>query len=236
MNFKTGKSECVLALRGPHAKRAALDLFNDGSMIRVRTSSEQPIQLRSVMQYKHMGSIFTGVGCSAEVQHRVHNATIAHKALRKYALRHPSLSTDTKCSLVSSLVLSRLFYNACLWGRLINSDLRRIRGLYMRIYREIHGMTNYEAERHTSDLAVLDHAQIFEVSDYVSILRLKYLRRLLNSDQHVLHGLVACASIREGSWLHSVCGDFARMKTVAYSAFAELPDPHVDVGPWLSLV
>ena len=67
----------------------------------------------------------------------------------------------------------------------------------MHIYREIHGMTNYEAERHTSDLAVLDLAKIFEVSDYVSILRLKYLKRLINSDQHVLHGLIACASMRE---------------------------------------
>ena len=51
-----------------------------------------------------------------------------------------------------------------------------------------------------------------------------------------MHGLVACVSIRDGSWLHAVCGDFARMNTIAYSAFADLPDPHVDVGPWLSLV
>ena len=226
----------MLALRGPNAKRASLDLFNSSNMIRVPSTSEQPIQLRSVVQYKHMGSIFTGVGCSAEIQHRVHNATLAHKVLRKYALRQPSLSKETKCSLVSSLVLSRLFYNACLWGRLSNSDLRKLRGLYMRMYREIHGMTNYEAERHTSDLAVLDHAQIFEVSDYVSILRLKYLKRLLNSDQHVLHGLLGCASIREGSWLHAVCDDFARMRSIACNSFANLPDPHVDVCPWLELV
>ena len=73
LNFGPGKTEALLALRGPGAKALRKDIVSDGG-IRVGAA-----MLRVVCSYKHLGTLATAAGCPAQdATRRVAQGNVAY--------------------------------------------------------------------------------------------------------------------------------------------------------------
>ena len=97
-------------------------------------------------------------------------------------------------------------------------------------------MHNTEHGAHSTDAEVLEAAGVLSAHTIVRVKRLKYIRRLLCSDQKHLLYLVTITAVRDRTWLAAIVADMAWMKAQLTSKLEALPSPASDLSPWLELI
>ena len=106
----------------------------------------------------------------------------------------------------------------------------------MRPLGEATGYQNYNGSEHVADHVVLKATGFLGVCSFVKCRRLKYLRRLLRSDQLMLLKFLAVAGIRQRTWLQTIRNDFCWLHDLFPHKFENLGHPHENFKGWIELV
>ncbi|CAK0801015.1 unnamed protein product [Prorocentrum cordatum] len=115
LNWKPGKSEALIMWRGKGARAAKAEAMI-GERPALTVLGIPSIECSVVSEYKHLGSMQSGVASSAlDIRARLRKASaVYHSLVRKvFAAQH--MSVQLRLRLFQSLVLSVLFYNSELW-------------------------------------------------------------------------------------------------------------------------
>ena len=229
----------MLSLRGAGAKHAFKTVFANGSVISFTAGgTEDPISVRVVDVYKHMGVKVHKSACvEQELVARCGQTLSTCANLRCKVFKSKILSVDVKISLVQSLLHSRLFYNAQLWPLLNTKQKRKLQHAYVATYRAALSLFNRHdnAERST-DIQVLESASAPDAAVIVRVSRLKYFSRLIRSDQKQLLRQICATAARGKSWLAAVVNDCQWLKSSLAHKLEDLPNPATEFTPWLQLL
>ena len=192
LNFKKGKSEAVVSLRGDGAGMVATQVYgNDSSTVEFQCNGSQ-CKLHIVPWYKHLGGFIDAVGTErTEIGHRADRANTARAGLTRALSRVPELDQCIKVTLASSLVLTRLLYNCGTWGPIRDAQLRTLRAPWAKALRSITGDTHHAG---TSDFVSDDSvAAKLTLPAFASILtyyRIRYIVRLIAHAPQLLLALL----------------------------------------------
>ena len=88
---------------------------------------------------------------------------------------------------------------------------------------------------HTADSVVLEESGKPRVIAILRSKRLLYARRIFRSDQALLLQLLLFAGSGSGTWLAALITDYEWIKSSLQHKLTELPSPHDDIGPWITL-
>ena len=148
LNWRPGKSEVLVSLRGTGATKVREDKLRqaDGSLAMWAPPSDPaedpatPMEKVCVVQkYKHLGTWLTSDGSlTIEMKHRAASACGALVALERTILGKKGCSWEMQCQFVQTLVMSRLLFKAYVWT-LRNKDMVLLHRPYMRALRRIAG-------------------------------------------------------------------------------------------------
>ena len=116
-NFKRGKSEILIVLRGPDSAPTKQFIFViQNSIIDVEIYPGHFISLHVVPLYRHLSNYTTpSLKTNAHVQYRISQGQSAFVPLSKHVLASKRLSLRTRSLLASSLIVSKLYYNLHIW-------------------------------------------------------------------------------------------------------------------------
>ena len=148
INWKPGKTECFLKLRGKHAEaqRSKLVMQGDQLMVPLPSECNHPF-LRVVRRYVHLGSGLDDVcSPSPDVQIRTSSAMAAFAPISKKVFGNIGVARAVRLRLFHSLVLSRLLYNVQTWSALSHTAYNRLNSIYMRGLRRIAACAKYDAQ------------------------------------------------------------------------------------------
>jgi len=134
-NFKKGKSEAMIILRGPDSASAKSLIFvTMNSVINVEIYPEHSISLHVVPSYKHLGNYTTpSLKTNAHVQYRITQGQSAFVPLSKHVLSSKRLSLRTRSLLASSLIFSKLYYNLHIWCDFSDQQIQSLIVFHMKV-------------------------------------------------------------------------------------------------------
>ena len=148
LNWRPGKSEVLVSLRGTGATKVREDKLRqaDGSLAMWAPPSDPaedpngPMERVCVVhKYKHLGTWLTSDGSlTIEKKHRAASACGALVALERTILGKKGCSWEMQCQFVQTLVMSRLLFKAHVWT-LRNKHMVLLHRPYVRALRRIAG-------------------------------------------------------------------------------------------------
>ena len=239
LNFKPGKSEVLLAIRGKGstAVRRRTLLAHPPAILAV-TRALGNINVRVVHMYKHLGGIVVASGnLVPEVSSRCKSAMAAFQPIVRKIFAAPWLPTEVRMSLASSLVTSRLTFNAATWSALSEVATAKLHTVHLRVLRRVAGRTPHHGalRDNVADQAVLGELRAPNVKQILMRLRLCYYPRVLQGAPGSLLAALTANASTHGSWVEQLKCD---MHSVWRSSgkLRELPDPHLDAGAWREFV
>ena len=205
-NFKKGKSEFCINLRGPKSKQMRKVIFVDlDSLIPCKVYDSLTVRVHVVLKYKHLGNFATGTRTNvARAKHRVGEAMSALIPLSRNVLRSPIIPVLTKTLVAKSLILSKLYYNVCVWSAISQAQTAMFRRFVLKVIRNIarFGHTNP-----VSDEKLLCMIDIPEPHIHIRTIRLIYYIRFIKYAPKTLKSLVAASAKYAGSWIRTVSAD-----------------------------
>ena len=124
INYQAGKTEAILKLAGIGSKAVRHKVWHEcGGLLPVVTETATQ-QLRVVHSYKHLGSFVQDHAVvQKDVRHRISQARKAYGQLSKPFYCKRNVNEQTKSSVFSSLVMSRLTYNVHTWSWITDHDI-----------------------------------------------------------------------------------------------------------------
>ena len=125
INYQAGKTEAILKLAGTGSRAAKHKVWHEcGGMLPVVTEHDVQ-QLRVVHSYKHLGSFVQDHAVvQKDVRHRVSQARKAFGQLSRPFYCKKNVKENTKSSVFSSLVMSRMTYNVHTWSWITEHDIQ----------------------------------------------------------------------------------------------------------------
>ena len=136
LNMMPGKTSALLTFRGKNAPDLRrLHLVEErGCAI---SFEDSVVWLPFVCSYKHLGAMATSSGTlDMELSVRIGMTMAAAAPIRKPLISNTRLQTKTRCTLVDSLLLSRLFFGAGGWEPLTDRQAKRLDSVVNKLYRE----------------------------------------------------------------------------------------------------
>ena len=136
LNLAPGKTSAVLIFRGTDAPafRTRYVIEDRGCFVQM---DGEDVWLPIVCSYKHLGTMATcAMNLDMEIAVRLGITRTASASLRKTLIGNKRLKTKTRCTLVNSLLLSKLFFGDGAWEPLTNRQLKRLTGCVSKLYRE----------------------------------------------------------------------------------------------------
>jgi hypothetical protein len=183
-NLASGKSECMLAMRGNQATVAKQDVFGGGPPAIRGQAESGPFEVGVVFDYKHMGSVTcANMNMMKDVKMKGAAAADFSRPLHKKCFANPDLDPATRLALSAMCLASRQEYSVSTWLVLPRGPRRAFHSNVVGMYRRAVAMTNFtgSAMMH-SDARVLAQACVKYPSDVLAVSRLRLFRRM------VLHG------------------------------------------------
>ena len=243
VNWKPGKTECFITLRGKHAEPQKQKLRKrDGEVTFPLPPECGHPELRVVRRYVHLGSGLDGnCGPSPDVQLRTTSAMSAFTPIAKKVFGNPWVSRAVRLRLLSSLILSRLLYNVATWSVLTQSAYNKLNSVYMRVLRRIADRMKYSAESaHSSG----SDAYVRTLLGAPSLQCLIVQRRLMLLGSVLKHGssrLLALLAVRGRDnqplpWVKMILDDLRRLASFHGHKVSELGDPAVNGDRWMKLI
>ena len=136
VNLKPGKTSAVLSFRGKGAPDLRRKYLVEERQCEL-TIGNTTVGLPLLCQYTHLGVKTTAAAhLEHEVRQRIGQALSAFHPIRRSLIGNKNLSQTTRCRLVESLLLSKLFFGCGAWSSLPASLLRKIEHTMTIFYRE----------------------------------------------------------------------------------------------------
>ena len=189
-NFKIGKTEVILDLRG-HGARQQLRCLMATDMTLDLQSSILPPLVRVVNKYQHLGTwLTTGIKMVYDMKSKF---AIAHQAITKYRsaiFANRALSLKRKTQLFRSLIASGITFSIGAWHILRPVEYRFFVNGFYRLYRRLSIM------HFGPDALKWSHEQLcYELGvetpiTLLAIGRLRYVQQLIREGQSQLWGLL----------------------------------------------
>ena len=232
VNFAKGKTEVLMALRGPGVQQAKRQLAESKGHEHGPGAGLRNITINSttsiicVDSYKHLGSHICNSTCLVrEANFRASSALAAFGPLSKTVFASACFSTEGKLAIAWSLIFSRLFYNTHTWSRVYGRAIDIISNVYHRVLRRILQTPRFGSTT-LLDSEVRAQLAVPSASEVIKVKRLKYLPRLANASFMPLDAILqASHSGKSMPWTETVWQDVVEMQTRLKHNFSECDSP-----------
>ena len=214
VNMQPGKTETLMAWRGPGSRTAKRDvLVHSEALLRVQPHHGDEQWLRVTDTYKHLGGVVSACGSTCpELWNRIRSGSMIFKELRRCVFADRRLPLTSRAGLADSLVDTRHLYNASTWPRLSPKELFRLNVARARPHRTMLQLELRPSEPLISSSTVLSCGRAMGTNQCISIARLRYLPRLQLFGPPLLHALLHANSGDSRSWMAAVADDIAWLK------------------------
>jgi len=209
VNFRPGKTECIINLVGMGSRGARVKLLSDGSRVPLPTIGAD-VYLNVVESYKHVG---TQCSVSSDVKHEVTTRlsimNTESRSLRK-VLRKADSSITRKIYVLQAYIISKGLFQAGTWPALPPLQYKRLHTCILQLYRDITG----QYMRNSHDIGnIFNNADlIFEYGLMCPMTMLRFFRmslfaRLVRKQPPHLLALVRELALKPKTWASSVLDD-----------------------------
>jgi hypothetical protein len=237
INWKPGKSEAIVQLRGRDAA-VVRNRWTKGDNMRFPlppSASERHMCI--CKSYKHVGGIIAETGSlNEEAVARARSASSAFVPLAGRLFSASRVSIKTKLSFATPLVFSRLFYNVCTWAAESKFTVRTLNRVYMQVLRRISDHSRFGAPGTLSDIRVRRLLRQPSVECILAKASLSYVARLLRTGPQSLQALLQFRGGLDGTlmlpWVRQIINDLRGLQKYYTTKLAALPDPADDAKPW----
>ena len=227
LSFGPKKTALLASPKGPGARVARRLMFGGDASLHVLRESGGACRIPLVSTHRHLGALQSHDGSMmAELRQRVGAAWGAFREGRRRLYKARGISISRKGQLLSSLVLTKLFYGAGAWPPLREGEHRLLASTLHSMYRQLL-MIPHDDDQHVPLSVIFARCAMPDLSTHLHLARLRYLRQLwqfgpdslwalLRQDRpyaELLHGSVAWLF----DWVRDTC---------------ELPDPHGTQEGW----
>eukprot|EP00969_Alexandrium_andersonii_P255166 11279370-Alexandrium_andersonii.AAC.1 len=158
LNYGVGKTAAIASFRGRGSKRLREEHYTSAAPHLDVLVKHGVRHVPITHAYKHMGGQVTASGTpTPEVDARAAASISAMGVIRAGVLAQPRIPQQQRVSLYDSLAVSKLLFNAQVWGALTNQHLARLQSAYMRGFRVIAGTpaTGSHSTLGTTDAVVM---------------------------------------------------------------------------------
>ena len=204
-NLRAGKTEALIALRGPGSRKAAKAWFGTrGPMLRVETQLSGAAMIRVVASYVHLGFVIDRNATYG--QESLRRLSIARKAFedaKDLLLQNRAIPRRVRAQLFSALIESTMF-NLEVWGDEAVGAWRKLRIGHGRLQRNLLGKEMRAEQLHklsASELTLIVGVPALEV--VLKCKRLRYLITLVRAAPKELWAVLKA----EGTWLQALRRD-----------------------------
>ena len=180
-NFKKGKTEALVKLKGPGSRQLRLQTFQQKDpALNIPSTLRPDVQLRLVAKYRHLGhQIPASHKQDDEVYARVAQARVAYNKHRRTVFQNLDLPVQLRLRLSNSLVLSILAYNQGTWHLLAGRPWAHFSGAVLGFYRGLlRPEFGHEEIQSWSNERILAHLKAPGPEVILHLARLRYLGSL----------------------------------------------------------
>ena len=212
LNYKSGKTECLLRLKGKGSKQLRIELFADEfPLLRLPSTLCEDLKVRIVANYKHLGTQISLASSQLhEIKVRTGQARAVFNKHRKTVFQNPAVALPTRVRLLHVLVLSILNYNQGTWRPLNSSEWKYYQNAIMTMYRSlVRATVPFDEVQEWSHERICAFLETSTPQDLLHASRLRYLGSLWRGAPLVawyFHHL-------EGTWFDAVGKAFEWMET-----------------------
>ena len=137
LNYKSGKTECLLRLKGKGTRALRMELFaSEEPRLRLPSTIYEVLFVRIVAHYKHLGTQITMASSQMhELRVRTGQAKAIYHKHRKNVFQNPLIALPVRVKLLNVLVLSVLTYNQGTWRTLNTREWAYYQNVIMYLYR-----------------------------------------------------------------------------------------------------
>ena len=181
-NTSKGKTECLLAPRGPRSVEVRKQLFaGPRQQLSVLTEHGPSYSIGIVPVYRHLGGLLDAKGAlQRELRARAAKATGVFNKSRKHVFANPAIPLSKRLVLLNGSVLSILAYGAGSWPLLNDTEFGIFAAAYYSLHRRaaVAGWPRHKA-LHLYNSEVLERCGAPDPQAFLHVARLRHLRGLL---------------------------------------------------------
>ena len=206
LNMSAGKTEAVVHLRGPGSTALRRQYFSHTpAMLEVEAYDGQPLQLRMVQSYVHLGGTLHAKGrVGPELRRRLAIAKTAFNQHRASVYQQTQLPVAKRAQLFEACILSAAFYNAGTWTEIAPPEWKSFEHGIVQLYRRILAKdVPHETLQHWSVSQLLQVLELPHPADLLRYARLRYYGSVLRNGPDALWGLIGAEKL----WLQAVRKD-----------------------------
>lgn len=233
-NFKAGKTEAVVDLKGKTSHIVRRKIFNeDKGLLTIQTDLDEQPALRIVHKYRHLGGYITHGGKIApELHHRLAQGRQICSDYRTKVFANKAVPLSHRLQVLRSTALTAALYNTACWPRLNQRDSKVwVHGI-MALYRIALQKTLHHMDiRHMTDTAVLGLCHAVHPLTELRLQRLRHYAQYVRRNYPLLWALLAS----EQQWKQQVEEDFKWL----YDNIQGLtihPHPNHDLPHWNAMI
>ena len=230
VNLEAGKSEVVMAFRGRGAMSCKRKIHIEQlSRISFESKYEGTCHINVTFEYKHLGTWTNEEGSMRQaIIEGIAKAKAALRPIQQKVLGNPNFKLRTRSDLTTSLILSRMLFNAHIWHQLRRGESNMAETGVIEIYRRVTGqVTSQHKQQHFGNNQVLVTLHASPASELLSMARLRYFRRLILQGPAETWSLLKTELAWKGSWLEMIHEDLRWMKKLLPE---ELPEEDPEKG------
>ena len=233
-NFKAGKTEAVVDLKGKNSHIVRRKIFNeDKGLLTIQTELDEQPALRIVHKYRHLGGYITHGGkMTPEIQHRLAQGRQICSDYRTKVFANKAVPLNHRLQVLRSTALTAALYNSACWPRLNQRDSKVwVHGI-LALYRiALQKILHHMDIRHMTDIAVLGLCHAVHPLTELRLQRLRHYAQYVRRNYPLLWALLAS----EQQWKLQVEEDFKWL----YDNIQGLtihPHPNYDLQHWNTMI
>ena len=233
-NYAKGKTELLVALRGPGAVRSRRRWFTEcGGILPIPGCTSSGCEVRMVSQYRHLGGkVDARATATAEVKARTGQMMQSFRQHRKTVYTSQAIERKKRASLLRPLILSIAEYNLGTLANYNSSDHQHLSTAVYRIYKAVYGgEDDDEANYHNSWAKMCYALELPSPEALQHLARLRYFGQIL---RHGSSELWAMISVEQG-WLRQ-CQQSFQWAYKQLAGNTSLPNPEHGWQEWHQVI
>ena len=202
LNYKAGKTECLLRLKGKGTQAVRLELFDCVEpFLQLPSTIHEELFVRIVAHYKHLGNQITMASSQMhEIRMRTGQARAIYNKHRRSVFQNPLIALPVRVKLLNVLVLSVLTYNQGTWRPLALKEWT-YQNAVMNLYRGLARATiPYDELQEWSNERVLALLEVASPQALLHASRLRYLGALWRGGPNIVWWMLHM----EKSWFEAL--------------------------------
>jgi hypothetical protein len=204
VNYKPGKTECLVVFRGRGATAARCNLYGDMQgriSFTAYGATEKAVICTNV--YKHMGTMTTLSGTlRPEIRQRLAMMASSLVPLRKRVLKEQRIPSPKRFAIARTLLLTRGLFQCAAWPALNATEFGPVHAAVMKVYRTVDGSDTPDAR--VTDDEVLERHDLAAPHVLLTAARLLLFIKVVGHASFDLLTILAHAMNAKRSWLRAV--------------------------------